>query len=137
NSHLSSAWNAFYNQIMNVNKVIESLQNIEMASELKNQYEAEARFLRALCYFDLVRLFGGVPKVATTLTIDQGYELQRATEKEIYDFIVEDLSYAKNNLPEEYPSNNRGRVTNYAAAGYLGKVYLYRSGYPLKLNEFL
>ncbi|MCT1526043.1 RagB/SusD family nutrient uptake outer membrane protein [Sphingobacterium hotanense] len=136
NSHLSSAWNAFYNQIMNVNKVIESLQNIEMASELKNQYEAEARFLRALCYFDLVRLFGGVPKVATTLTIDQGYELQRATEKEIYDFIVEDLSYAKNNLPEEYPSNNRGRVTNYAAAGYLGKVYLYRSGYPLKLNEF-
>lgn len=136
NSHIISAWNGFYNQIMNANRVLEALQTVPIADDLKTKYEAEAKFLRALCYFDLVRLFGGVPKVVSTLTIEQGYELTRATDKEIYDLIVEDLQFAKSHLPDEQTNPNKGRATKWAATGFLGKVYMFRSGYPLKLNEY-
>src|SRR5690606_7735830 len=102
NSLLSSAWNGFYNEIMRANRVLESLENIELDESKRKQYEAEAKFIRALCYFDLVRLFGGVPKVTSVLTVEEGYEAVRVSDKEIYDLIVEDLSFAANNLPDNY-----------------------------------
>lgn len=136
NSLLSSAWNGFYNEIMRANRVLESLENIELDESKRNRYEAEAKFIRALCYFDLVRLFGGVPKVTSVLTVEEGYEAVKASDKEIYDLIVEDLSFAANNLPDSYEASQSGRATSWAAKGFLGKVYVFRSGYPLKLNEW-
>lgn len=133
---MSSAWTAYYNNINRCNRILESLGNVELSDLKRSQYEGEARFGRALFYFDLVRLWGGVPMVTSTLTIDESYNTLRSSTEEIYDLIVSDLIAATELLPESYSDANLGRATKWAAKGYLGKVYLFRSGYPLKKNEW-
>lgn len=133
---LYDAWTMYYNYIQRANTLISSLPNVAMDATLKNQYEAEARFARAMFYFDLVRIFGGVPVVKTPLTIEESYGIGRSSVKEVYSFIIEDLTYAISNLPQTYQAQNKGRVTSWAAKGYLGKVYLFTSGYPLKENNW-
>jgi starch-binding outer membrane protein, SusD/RagB family len=132
---LSTAWAAYYSNITRSNRILEALPNVTMEDTKRKQYEGEAKFTRALFYFDLVRLFGGVPKVTRSLSIDESYKTNRATAEEIYDQIVTDLTEAAALLPEIYDNTNKGRATKWAAKGYLGKVYLFRSGYPLKKQE--
>ena len=62
--------------------------------------------------------------------------MPRAGIEEVYNLIVTDLSEASALLPGSYAATDKGRVTKWAAKGYLGKVYLFRSGYPLKKNEW-
>lgn len=107
---------------------------------LKNQYKAEASFLRALMYFYLNRIFGGyglngellgVIKVDHQITQSEAYELGRASLQENYDLIVSDLKYAAENLPSSYGGTDMGRATKGAAIALLGKVYMTMAGYPL------
>ncbi|RAJ91027.1 SusD-like starch-binding protein associating with outer membrane [Larkinella arboricola] len=133
---LSSAWSLYYNNINRSNRILEAVGTIDMTADKRKQYEGEAKFARALFYFDLVRLFGGVPKVTTSLSIDESYKLTRSSIEEIYDLIVSDLTEAANLLPATYDNANKGRATKWAAKGYLGKVYVFRSGYPLKKAEW-
>lgn len=135
NGLLSSAWGNYYSAIYRCNMVLAAL-NVVTDEAKRKQYEGEAKFMRALCYFDLVRLFGGVPKVVKPLNIDESYEIPRAGVEEIYDLVVSDFSDAAAALPENYPSASLGRATKWAAKGYLGKTYIFRSGYPLKKNEW-
>src|SRR5690606_26181069 len=133
---LSSTWTAYYNNINRCNRILESLGNVELSDVKRSQYEGEARFGRALFYFDLVRLWGGVPMVTSTLSIDESYNRLRSSTEEIYDLIVSDLIAAAELLPEDYSDADFGRATKWAAKGFLGKVYLFRSGYPLNNNEW-
>jgi hypothetical protein len=133
---LSTAWSAYYTHINRSNRILEELGTITMDDAKRKQYEGEAKFTRALFYFDLVRLFGGVPKVTKSLTIDESYKTNKASQEEIYDLIVSDLTDAAALLPESYDNANKGRATKWAAKGYLGKVYVFRSGYPLKKQEW-
>jgi len=136
NALLTASWDTYYNQIMVTNRIIEGVQKIELEQSLKTRYESEARFLRALCYFDLVRLFGGVPMVTNPLSISEGYQVKRSSVKEVYDLIVDDLKFAAAGLSDANTGADLGRATKWAAHGMLGKVYLFRSGYPLKLGEW-
>lgn len=147
NSFTTSAWNDSYNGILRCNLVIDRIDAISFNDETqKTQYKAEVRFLRALYYFYLNRIFGGyalngallgVVKVDREITQDEAYESERAPLSEIYDLIVEDLIYAEANLPESYNSTDVGRVTKGGAGGLLGKVYMTMAGYPLnKGNEY-
>ena len=70
---------------------------------VRKQIEGEARFVRALIYFDLVRYFRGVPIVDKPLTISEAYSVTRATEEEVYDFIISDLKAAIGLLPDVKP----------------------------------
>ena len=118
-------WSTVYQGIKNANVVIAYVPPITMDEGLKARYLAEARFLRALYYFDLVRAWGGVPQV---LTPEPPLDLGRATIQEIYDnVIIPDLLFAKDNLPEQstYLGNDLGRATKGAAKAYLAKVYLF------------
>ncbi len=133
---LSSAWSQYYSGIGRSNRILESLSSVEMSEARKKQFEGEAKFARAVFYFDLVRFFGGVPLVLKSLSVPESYEIKRSAELEIYDQIVKDLEEAGNLLPGEYDNANKGRATKWAAKGFLGKVYLFRSGYPLKKNEW-
>jgi len=147
NGFTTGTWNSSYNTILRCNIVIGRIENVPFKDEnLKRQYIAEARFLRALIYFYLNRIFGGVAlngellgviKVDKEISQTEAYELLRAPLQEIYDLIIEDLEYAKANLPESYPSTSIGRVTKGGAIGMLGKVYMTMAGYPLnKGNEY-
>ena len=121
-------WNVLYEGIKRANIVIEKVPSVEMNESLKNRSIAEARFLRGLYYFDLVRAFGGVPIVTTS---DVPLKMPRSTKAETYDLVIEDLLYAVDNLPlkSEYETQDLGRATKGAAQALLAKVYLF-------LNDF-
>lgn len=133
---LYTAWSNSYNKIQRCNKVLEELPKVEMNENLARQYEGEAKFIRALLYFDLVRFFGGVPVVTKSLTISEGYEVTRNSVEEVYQQIEKDLQDASQLLPASYDAANLGRATSWAAKGYLGKVLVYESGYPMNKNRW-
>ena len=118
-------WMTLYQGVKNTNIVITYLPPIQMDAGLKTRYIAEARFLRAVYYFDLVRAWGDVPKVTTP---DPPLDLGRSPVQEIYDeIILADLLFAYDNLPEQsaYAGDDIGRATKGAARAYLAKVYLF------------
>jgi hypothetical protein len=133
---LAEAWNSIYNHIQRCNMVLESLDNVEgLEQDVKKQWEGEALFIRSLLYFDLVRYFGEVPLVTTTLSIEEAYKTPKATIKEVYDLIRDDLLKV---VEDNLLSTNivAGQANLYSAKALLGKVYVYRSGYPLNENEW-
>lgn len=125
---LAPWWATLYEGIKRANLVIEKVPAIAMDENGKNRYIAEARFLRGLFYFDMVRAWGGVPKVTS---VNVPVQLPRASAEEIYALIEEDLLFAIANLPEksDYDASQAGRATRGAARGYLAKVYLFRHQY--------
>lgn len=141
NSYPTDCWNNCYNVIMRANIVIGRVDQATFTNEdLKNQYKAEAKFIRALMYFWLNRTFGGVAindkllgviKVDKELQQAEAYTLERGTLQENYDLIVEDLKFAEQYLPDTYSAIDKGRVTKGAAKGMLGKVYMTMAGFPL------
>lgn len=125
NSFLSNAWNTSYNIIHQCNLVLQYNPDIEYSSEaLKNRIEGEARFIRGLAYFNLVRMFGAVPIVDHIQTQKEARDAKRDPAYKVYELIVSDLSSAKDLLPASYTGDDIGRATRYAAETLLAKVYL-------------
>jgi hypothetical protein len=121
-------WAADYVTIKYCNVVIEKVPSIDMNTTLQIRYIAEAKFIRALAYFDMVRAWGGVPLVTTVVPPQK---LQRASVDDTYALIIQDLEFAIGNLPErnQYDPVDMGRATKGAAQGMLAKVYLFRHDY--------
>jgi len=99
-----------------------------MDEALKTRYIAEARFIRGLLYFDMVRAWGGVPLITTT---SPELNLTRSSAEEVYNLLIGDLTYAANNLSyrSEYESIDVGRATKGAANALLARVYLFRGDF--------
>jgi len=121
-------WATLYQGIKWANVVTERVSIIQMDTTLRNRYEGEARFLRGLFYFDLVRAWGGVPLVTTT---NPPLHLGRASGPEIYRLIISDLQYAESHLPKksEFISSDKGRATSGAADALLARVYLFQNDF--------
>lgn len=102
-----------------------------LSPELKDRLLGEARFLRAFYYFQLVRVFGGVPLVQNVIDSSDNWRQPRASADDIYRAIIEDLEIAESLLWEksEYPSEDLGRATRGAAIAMLCKVNLYMKDY--------
>jgi starch-binding outer membrane protein, SusD/RagB family len=94
----------------------------------KDRYIGEAHFLRAYFYFNLVRTFGGVPKIDKVLETQAEIDSasKKKTSAEIYAFIESDLNAAISKLPAVIPASENGRVTKYAAQALMSKVALYQ-----------
>ena len=134
NSNMNYIWYTLYHAIHLASVVVERIGDVPFDHpELKVQYEGEVRFLRALMYFHLVRLWGEVPlrKTATT-NPDNAFTEEKATVDQLYDFILEDLQFAIDHLParSEQLDADRGRVTKGAALTMQGEVYLTLKDYP-------
>lgn len=127
--NISRWWSTLYEGVKRANVVIEKVPLIAMDETLKNRYIGEAKFLRALFYFDLVRAWGGVPIVTTTTP---SRNLGRSTAGEVYDLIEADLQEAIDGLPErsDQSAQDLGRATKGAARGILAKVYLFQNDFP-------
>jgi hypothetical protein len=121
-------WATLYQGIKWANVVIEKVAAVDMDTTLRNRYVGEARFLRGLFYFDLVRAWGGVPEVTTSIP---PLHLGRATSQEIYSLIISDLLYADTHLRKksELISSDQGRATSGAAEALLAKVYLFQKDF--------
>ena len=123
-NELKSWWATLYMGIKRANVVIEKVPAIDMDATLRNRYIAEAKFLRALFYFDLVRAWGDVPLILTT---NPGNNLVRTPKADIYKQIKEDLLSAISGLDERnaQPTAELGRATKGSAKALLAKVYLF------------
>jgi starch-binding outer membrane protein, SusD/RagB family len=132
---LQSTWSQRYTTIYRSNILLEKIEGF--AFTRVNQFKAEARFLRALAYFDLVRYFGDVPLVLKTIDFAEAKLVPRTATTEVYTTILDDLKFAVDNLPETYVAADKGRATKWAAKSLLGRVYLTLSGFPLKQADKL
>ena len=132
NSYVDEAWKANYNGIYKANVLLDQLSEkgatIISNADLRTRLEAEARFLRAFFYFDLVRWFGKVPIVEHSLTAEEALTIDRSPVADVYTLIINDLKFAADNLPASYAASDKGRVTKYAAKGILALVHMTRSG---------
>jgi len=126
-------WSGQFSGINLCNQVIENVPNINMDEALKTRLIAEARFLRAYHYFNLVKAFGGVP-IFDGFPDDRNFNIPRNSKDEVYTFIQNDLVYASQNLPQSYAANEVGRATKGAALSFLAKTYLYQSNWA-KVKE--
>ncbi len=129
NSNLSPIWRDLYIGIRDANNVISKVPDIEMNVDLKLRIIGEARFLRALHYFNLVRCFGEVPLRTDPVVNADDDGLPLSSIVNIYKEIINDLEFASNNCwgrneTRNGINNNLGRVTNTAANALLAKVYL-------------
>jgi tetratricopeptide (TPR) repeat protein len=137
---LISTWRNYYKAITRANLLLEKSTTADAAVVTnKNRHVGEAEFLRALAYFDLVRIFGDVPMVTKSLSIEEAYKTPREKVDKIYDeIIIKDLLDAEAKLPVSYSGADRGRATKGAARALLGKVYLTRKDFvkaEAKLKE--
>lgn len=124
-------WKNYYAAVYRCNELISRADGINWTSEAtKGTYLGEAHAIRALCYFDMVRLWENIPLLDTPTTDN----IAQAAPDEVYRLIISDLKYAAENIPANaYPkaqaASNDGHITKYAAEALLARVYLFYSGY--------
>lgn len=125
-------WEAAWKANNAVNAVIDEGDKAEMNNDLKNRYIGEAKFLRALNYFNLIRMYGRVPLVLDFISdLQQDIYPHSMPLDSVYNQIITDLKDAEDVLPWTYPTSEIGRATKGAAKSLLGKVYLTYAGYRL------
>jgi len=123
---LQSFWTGQYQNINLANQVLTNIPAIEMDENLKARYLAEAKFVRALSYFRLVRAYGDVPLRLTIPKDASEYNLPRTPKDQVYAQIEKDLTEAATVLPQNYPATDLGRATKGAAMGLHAKVAMYQ-----------
>jgi hypothetical protein len=127
----SSRWNGYYSLIYRANYILDAIENIDEAViPNKRSYIAEAKFMRAVAYFDLVRAFGDVPLITHVIFDDEALQIGRDPVNEVYEQIISDLTEAGEVLPASYTGSNVGRATSGAAKSILGRVYLTHKQFP-------
>ena len=129
NSGLANGlWTGHFGLINKCNNTLFQIANnanIVATPEVKTQTAAEARFIRAYAYFNLVRMFGRVP-IFDSLSLDPTADNNKpqSSPSQLYAFIESDLQFAAANLPLSWDAKFVGRATKGAANGMLAKVYL-------------
>ena len=120
NSFNTNYWMRSYAAIARANFAIHNIPNAEMTEDARNKLIGEAKFLRALFYFNAVRFWGDIPLVTKNESLEDAF-IGRSPKSEIYALIIDDLTFASGALDI---SNEAGRATKGAAKILLGKVYL-------------
>ncbi|SHK10893.1 Starch-binding associating with outer membrane [Tangfeifania diversioriginum] len=128
-SHSACNWSSLYNTINRCNLVINLVPQITngINENRKNEIIVEAKFIRALCYFYAVRLWGDVPLITEPTLSAEDLKVQRESKTAIYSQIEDDLSEALNNIPGNYNNllEDKGRVTQGAVLALQTHVYLW------------
>ena len=128
-------WNKNYSGINRANLILSKIdKSTTLSASFKTRTIAEAKFLRAYFYFDLVRWFGNVPLITTSLPTAELYTQKQSTPAQIYAQIEKDLRDAIAGLPAVVSAAEKGRTSQGAAKAQLGKVLLYQND-NAKLSE--
>lgn len=123
NSMIANFWKAAYKVINRTNTILGRIDGIEINTELANRYKLECKFIRALMYFNLVRVYGDVPLVLKEISISESYDILREPKENVYNQIIADLKEAQD-LPVSYSTAEDGRATQGAAKALLANVYM-------------
>jgi hypothetical protein len=137
NTFVRDMWNNNYAGIMKANAAINHIPNVNMDAALRDRLVAEAKFLRALYYFNLVRFFGDVPLVTKLESIGDATGPRVEKERVYTEVIIQDLLDAESVLPVRsgYADADEGRATKGAAKILLGKVYLTKGDFVSAKNK--
>jgi hypothetical protein len=138
NVYVEEAWRANFNGIFKANTVLDQITKNGSyigSAALATRLTAEAKFLRAFFYFDLVKYYGKVPLIDHPVTASEAITIGRSPVADVYALIIDDLQFAIANLPASYTgtfpnytATDVGRATKYAAEAILANVYMIRSG---------
>ena len=138
---IQAHWQTFFDGIHRVNTFIRSVKGMRgiITDEQINEYVAEAKFLRAMFYFSLTDLFGGVPYYDESTNVNEEFmnlKQPRSSLEEVRAHILEDLDEAIKYLPVEHAASEYGRATKGAAYALRGKVHLYDKEWQSAINDF-
>ena len=130
NTRVQELWTAIYKTVNIANNIIEKVplvNDVTLDQTERNKERGEAFFLRAVCYFDLVRLWGNVPIVTkATQTASDAKDITNSAPAVVYQFIESDLDSAEALLPAVV---NRNRANQYTAKALKARLYLYEENW--------
>lgn len=137
NLRVYELWQQHYAAVKKANVALEKIPAIDFDAKLKSRLIGEAKFLRALYYFNLVRLYGDVPLITEYQKFVKAsdYEIAKSPSAAVYAQIEKDLKEASDALPVSYASPDAGRATQGAAKTLLAKVYLTKASLPLNVTQ--
>lgn len=132
-------WNRNFTGVARTNVLLAKLQEgipgVDQA--LSARFTAEAKFLRAYYYFDLVRLFKNVPLFTAPVSTDEIYNATQVSPDKVYAQVEKDLNEAITALPLTVPAASEGgRITQGTAKALLGKVLLYQKKWTAAAAQF-
>jgi hypothetical protein len=130
NAYVTEAWGTDFNGIFRANTLLDQITKNGSyigSTSLATRLQAEAKFLRAFYYFDLVKYFGKLPVVDHPITAPEANTIGRSPVADVYKLIIADLQAAMANLPATYTGVDVGRATKYAAEALLAQVYMAKS----------
>ena len=138
---IQAHWQTYYDGIHRANTFIRSVRGMNgiISEEQINVYVAEAKFLRAVFYFTLTDLFGGVPYYDESTNVNEEFmnlKRPRSSLEEVRAHILEDLDEAIKYLPVNHAASEYGRATKGAAYALRGKVHLYDKEWQSAINDF-
>jgi hypothetical protein len=138
NVYVEEAWRADFQGIFDANTVLDQLDkngSYAGSAALVTRLSAEAKFLRAFFYFDLVKYYGKLPIIDHPVSAAEANSISRSPVADVYALIISDLQFAIASLPAnfsgtfpDYTPADVGRATKYAAEALLARVYMTRSG---------
>lgn len=123
-----SVWSIYYQGVARANVYLAHIGKVQASEDFKNVTSAEAKFLRAHFYFDLVRWFENVPLLTEPLTDPNKYNQPQATPQAVLNQVAKDLVEAMVYLPKKSLKANDAHATYWSAAALLARVYLYGKG---------
>lgn len=129
NSDAGSTFQNLYKSIYRANQVLGNIDKVTMEEGKKNQFIAETKFLRGLCFFTLASNYGDVPLIIASAKTAEDQFVPSSPVAKVYEQAIQDFTDASNGLPADRSSGDLGRATSGAALAYLGKAYLYIKDY--------
>lgn len=123
-----SVWSIYFQGVARANVYLANVGKVEASDEFKNVTSAEAKFLRAHFYFDLVRWFENVPLLTEPLTDPEKYNQPQTAPQAVLNQVAKDLVEAMTYLPKKSLKANNAHATYWSAAALLARVYLYGKG---------
>lgn len=136
NEIVLETWGAYYNAIARANLILSKLEEADLNATAADQFEGEARFIRAFTYFNILRFWGSAPLALEPLSPEEALAQAQASPEAILSAIVDDLTKASFLLPPSYGESEIGHATSWASKALLGKVYLWNKNHQ-KAKEVL
>lgn len=120
-------WNTAYQTMRMINVFIAEMEDSPIETQMKNGLVGQAYFWRAYNYFEMVKVYGGVPYLKHAQTLSEDLFVKRNKTSECFNFIAEDLDKAIELLPEKYTGDEAGKINRASAYALKGRVMLYRA----------
>jgi tetratricopeptide (TPR) repeat protein len=136
---VTSRWRDAYIGIYRANQVLANIDDIDLSTDIRNQIEAETKFLRGFFYYSLYRGYNNGSVIIHTSAPEMRDEFYKkpSPASEVYALILQDLEFAYQNLPKSYDlSEDLGRATWGAATAMLGKLHINEHNYDVAKGYF-